>query len=136
MRLSCSECKEFSNLIGAQSIAPQISLLAKISTFNNLPSFVDNFYTKSIPKNFSCFSQSHDSFCLRKSPRKQNGSTFSFSKIGNICIKIRISDLHLAKLPPIYIFQIYPKSNFFSFSRDMSVSARQILLDKKYLLDN
>ena len=39
----------------------------------------------------------------------KNGSTFSFSKIGNTCIKIvfqteGISDLHLVKLPPIYIF--------------------------------
>ena len=46
----------------------------------------------------------------------KNGSTFSFSKIGNLCIKLGVSDLHLVKLAPNYIFQIYPKSNF-TFSK-------------------
>ena len=48
---------------------------------------------KIIPKSLSDFSQSHDTFCLWKSPKKkQKWEHFSFSKIGNTCIKIEISD--------------------------------------------
>ena len=62
----------------------------------------------------------------------ENGSTFSFSKIGNTCIKIGISDLHLVKLPrirfPQYTFSKYIQNQISSlFSRDLSVSARQNL---------
>ena len=90
---------------------------------------------KVIRKNFSGFPQSHDSFRLSKSPRKQKGSIFSFSKIGNTCIKIWISDLHSVKLPPIYIFQIYPKSNFmFVFERFECICTTKFI--KKNLFDH
>ena len=62
------------------------------------------------------------------------GALFSFSKIGNTCIKIGISVLHLVKLLPIYIFQIHPKSNFiFVFGRFECIC--KVKLIKKYLLD-
>ena len=65
----------------------------------------------------------------------KNGSTFSFSKIGNTCIKIGILDLHLVKLPPIYIFLIDPKSNFiFVFERFECIRKAKFI--KKYLLDH
>ena len=72
---------------------------------------------------------------------KKNGNTFLFSKIGNTCIKIGISDLHLVKLPPIYIFQIYLKSIFiFDFERFecilMAKFIKKYLLDHCYFLDN
>ena len=51
-------------------------LLAKISIFNIFLSFGDNFYMEIIPKNFSDFSQSHNSFCLWKSRRKQKREHF------------------------------------------------------------
>ena len=75
-------------------------------------------------------------FCLWKSPKKnKNGSTFSFTKIGNTCIKIGISDLHFVRLPPIYIFQKHAKSNFiFVFERFECICKAKFI--KKYLLDH
>ena len=65
----------------------------------------------------------------------ENGSTFSFSKYGNTCIKIGISDLHLVKLPSIYVFQIYPKSNFiFVFERFECICKAKFI--KKCSLDH
>ena len=63
----------------------------------------------------------------------KTGSTFLFTKIGNTCIKIESSDLHLVKLPSIYIFQIYPKSIFIFVFKRFEFMAKFI---KKYLLDH
>ena len=49
--------------------------LAKINFLKILPSFGDDFYMK-IYQKISDFSQSHDSFCLWKSPRKQKWEHF------------------------------------------------------------
>ena len=62
----------------------------------------------------------------------KNGSTFLLSEIENTCIKIEISVLHLVKLPPIYIFQIFQQQILSPFSRDSSVSAIQTLSKNIY----
>ena len=67
---------------------------------------------KIIPKRFLMFLNPMIVFVCGNHQENKNVSTFSFIKIGNTCFKIETSALRLVKLPPIYIFQIYPKSNF------------------------
>ena len=79
--------------------------LAKLSICKILSSFGAYFYMKMIQKKISTiFLNPMIVFVCGNHQENENGSTFSFSKIRNTCIKIGISDLHLVKLPPIYVF--------------------------------
>ena len=139
LQISCSECKESdwftkprcSNLIGLMSLDG-----TQKSVFSIFFCLLGIIFTWKLYQKISLiFLNPMIVFVCGNHEENKNGSTFSFSKIGNTCIKIGISDLHLVKLPPIYIFQIYPKSNFiFVFERFECICKAKFI--KKYLLDH
>ena len=65
----------------------------------------------------------------------KNGNTFLLRKSGNTCINIGISDLHLVKLPPIYIFQCNVRQSALQKFLKISIKNSKCATSNKHIQD-